>query len=323
MTSTCVANLDFDRVFDLTPVMITAAEAATGRVVACTQKVVETTGFTKHQIIGRQIVDLVHADYRQDAREWFERENAGEELGEAELQLVRADGSGIDVSLQIGSLHEGSVRYQLAAWQDISAQKNVERTLRQNQHQLQAVLDNSTAVVYLKDTSGKYLLINRRFEELFGISREEIHGKTDREVFPREQADAFRDNDESVLRANQAIEFEEMAPHPNGLHTYISLKFPIHDDGGKPCAVGGISTDITQRTAMEQALKESEERFRQLAENIHECVWIAESGSWKLLYVSPAFERVWGRPCNALEQFTGWIEYIHPDDRDRIRSARP
>ncbi len=78
-----------------------------------------------------------------------------------------------------------------------------------------------------------------------------------------------------------------------------------------------------KRLDAEQALRESEERFRQLAENITESVfWISEPTAMKMLYVSPAYERIWGRSCDSLDtNFMDWIEAIHPDDRQRVQTS--
>ena len=125
--------------------------------------------------------------------------------------------------------------------------------LEENRQLLQQTIDNSTAVIYVKDTDGKYLLANHQFEELFNVKMEEVVGKTDYEIFPENLAKAFRKNDIEVASAGHTLEFEEVAPHKDGPHTYISLKFPIIQDGNKVTAVGGISTDITSRKHMEDA----------------------------------------------------------------------
>ncbi|MFY9555862.1 MAG: response regulator, partial [Blastocatellia bacterium] len=119
---------------------------------------------------------------------------------------------------------------------------------------LQAILDNSTAVIYLKDVLGRYILINRIFETLFHVTKKDVKGKTDYDLFPREIAEAFRANDSKVLEAGAALEWEELAPHHDGPHTYLSIKFPLRDSRGLPQAICGISTDITERKRMEADL---------------------------------------------------------------------
>jgi PAS domain S-box-containing protein len=130
--------------------------------------------------------------------------------------------------------------------------------------QLDAILDNSGAVIYLKDRKGRYMLVNRRFEELFKVDRGTVIGKMDQDVFPVYIADAFRANDRRVLKERCALEMEETAPGANGDHTYLSVKFPLFDEAGEPYGVCGISTDITSRKRAEQDLKESKDRIGQI-----------------------------------------------------------
>ena len=128
-------------------------------------------------------------------------------------------------------------------------------TLQKSREQLQSIIDNATSVIYLKDIHGRYILINKQFERLFHIAKEQIAGKNDHDIFPKEMADKFRENDLMVVENGTPIGFEEIAPHNDGIHTYISIKFPLHDLSGKIYAVCGISTDITDRKRMEDALK--------------------------------------------------------------------
>ena len=119
------------------------------------------------------------------------------------------------------------------------------------------VIDNTSAVIYMRDRDGRYLLVNRRYEELFGVKRQEIMGLTDHDLFPPEVADAFRANDLKALSRGSAIQTEEIAPHADGPHTYVTVKYPIIDAVGRHYAICGISTDITD-------LKRAEEEARRL-----------------------------------------------------------
>ncbi|XYH93664.1 AAA family ATPase [Sorangium sp. So ce1128] len=139
------------------------------------------------------------------------------------------------------------------------------QAVRDSKELLQSIVDNSTAVIYLKDVEGRYLMINRRYAELFHVSEQAIVGRTDYDVFPREPADAFRAVDQEVLATGTALQAEEEAPHDDGLHTYISLKYPLRNAAGQPYALCGISTDITERKQAEaerQARKTAEAESR-------------------------------------------------------------
>jgi PAS domain S-box-containing protein len=81
----------------------------------------------------------------------------------------------------------------------------------------------------LRDLEGRFLLINRHHEELFSVTREQARGRLVSEVFPKQIAAKFLENNQLVLQAGRALEFEEVAPHKDGLHTYISIKFPLVD----------------------------------------------------------------------------------------------
>lgn len=126
--------------------------------------------------------------------------------------------------------------------------------LRDSEARLQAILDNAPALVYVKALDGRYLLINRHYEQIFGVDRRQVEGKTDHDLFSREMADTYRANDLQVAQSGQAIETEEAAPHADGPHTYISIKFPLYNTAGLPYATCGISTDINERKQAEQEI---------------------------------------------------------------------
>jgi PAS domain S-box-containing protein len=119
--------------------------------------------------------------------------------------------------------------------------------LERSEEQLRAILDNTTSIIYVKDLEGRYVLVNRRFNECFGLAGEDMLGHTDREVVPEATVVDFRRNDLRVLEAMVPMEFEETVPRPGGALTYLSTKFPLRDAAGVAYGVCGISTDITKR----------------------------------------------------------------------------
>ncbi|WP_437997415.1 AAA family ATPase [Sorangium sp. So ce185] len=149
--------------------------------------------------------------------------------------------------------------------QENSERRRAEQAVRDSKELLQSIVDNSTAVIFLKDLEGRYLMINRRYAEVFHVGEQAIVGRTDYDVFPRERADAFRAADQEVLATGTALQAEEVAPQDDGLHTYLALKYPLCNAAGQPYAVCGISTDITERKQAEaerQARKTAEAESR-------------------------------------------------------------
>lgn len=148
---------------------------------------------------------------------------------------------------------------QLEINHDITQRKATEIAIRQSEQRLQAILDHSPAVFYMKDLEGRLLLVNRQLEDLFGLSRAELLGKQTHELLSPDLADAHKLNDQSVLAARTAMQWEEQVTHQDGLRTYLSLKFPLLGDDGSPYAICGISTDITERKQAEIALGEAKD----------------------------------------------------------------
>ncbi|WP_437277241.1 AAA family ATPase [Sorangium sp. So ce375] len=149
--------------------------------------------------------------------------------------------------------------------QENSERRRAEQAVRDSKELLQSIVDNSTAVISLKNLEGRYLMINRRYAELFHVSEQAIVGRTDYDVFPRERADAYRAVDQEVVATGTALQVEEEASQDDGLHTYISLKYPLCNAAGQPYAICGISTDITERKQAEaerQARKTAEAESR-------------------------------------------------------------
>jgi PAS domain S-box-containing protein len=121
--------------------------------------------------------------------------------------------------------------------------------------QLMALIDHTSAVIYMRDADGRYLLVNREYERLFQLRRDDIVGLTDHDLFPADIADAFRANDLRALAGGVPVQLEEEAPGDDGLRTYVTVKFPLTDAAGRSYAICGISTDITERKLAEQEVR--------------------------------------------------------------------
>jgi PAS domain S-box-containing protein len=163
---------------------------------------------------------------------------------------------------------------QIRLRRDIEELARIQGELENSEARLRQILNNATAVVFVKDTEGRFLFVNHQWERLFHFPQEEMVGKTDYDCFAHDIARVFRTNDLLVLDRNMPMEFEETAPLDDGLHTYISIKFPLHDANGVAYAVCGISTDITERKRSAEALRASEASYRAIFEASEDAIFV-------------------------------------------------
>jgi PAS domain S-box-containing protein len=193
--------------------------------------------------------------------------------------------------------------------------------VKETEGRLSAIVDHSPAVIFLKDRQGRYLLVNRRYEELakhWGIEGP-IIGKTDAELFPPVIAEQFLRDDRNILESKRVRVYEESTELAGEVRTGLTTKFPLLDDHREAYAVCGINLDITEQRRAREALEESEERFRQLAEHISKVFWVSDAKRPAILYVSPAYEQIWGRSCEELYRNPrSFLDAIHADDRERV-----
>lgn len=163
-------------------------------------------------------------------------------------------------------------------WADLlAARDDAERQIRESDRRTWDIIDNTEAVIYIKDKEGRYLLINRCFEQLFEVSGDDIVGRTDYDIFPQEIADVFHQNDLKIIRDKKPFQIQENFPNKDSSSTYISQKFPLYDAEGVLYGVCSVSTDITERKLAEEALRESEERFRTLVEQASDGIFVSDA----------------------------------------------
>ncbi len=172
--------------------------------------------------------------------------------------------------------------------------KNPTTDLSSSERLLHELLDNTEAVVYVKDHEFRYQFVNRRWTELFGLSLEETKGRTDFELFSADLAAVFREHDDFVLSEGKPLQVEEQAPHDDGLHTYVSLKFPISDS-----RLAGISTDITESVEAQRALQSVTRRLESILNSSTDGIFGIDADG-RVTFANDAAERLLGRTSEEL-----------------------
>ncbi len=148
---------------------------------------------------------------------------------------------------------------------EITKRKRAEEALQESQHLLRDVIDSAPSAIFLKDCDGKFITINTQLEKMLGMTREELKGKTDYDIAPKDVADDWRAHDLQVMKTGLPLQIEEIADLEDGHHVFLANKFPLLDSSGRIYGICAISHDITPHKRAEDALKTSTERLEILS----------------------------------------------------------
>lgn len=157
----------------------------------------------------------------------------------------------------------------------VAEHERVESALFDSENRLMSLVQNTNSLIYLKDLEGRYTLANTAFKNAFGLENEDVIGKTNHDLFPLEVADASRAADLKTVETKEIVEYEQWVPQPDGVHTYLSVKFPVADRDGEVYAIGGIATDITERKKVEGELDEMNKLLNRSNEDLEHFAYIA------------------------------------------------
>jgi PAS domain S-box-containing protein len=267
----------FRLTFHTSPDAINVNRLEDGLYVDINEGFTQLTGYARADVIGKTSLELDIWHDPADRQKLVEGLRERGYYKNLEAQFRRKDGSVTTALMSARVISLQGRPHIISITRDISARKEAKEALRESESRLRAVLRYTPAIIYLKDRQGRFTLINRAFEDAFEVSQDEILGKTDFDLMPAEMAATFRRHDEQVMELGQPLQVEETAIQPDGeQHVALSNKFPMYDAEGELCGVGGISTDITARKQMEEALLESEQKYRTLFESALNPIFIAD-----------------------------------------------
>ena len=194
----------------------------------------------------------------------YARDLSLERLGREPLQLDRSArrDSRDELDQVAAALNDMSGALALELGRRTAADAERERLFTAYEHNrwlLQAIIDNTPAIIFVRDLQSRYLLVNRRYRDTFTGGVDVVGQRVD-DVFAHEHAASFSVAEQRAGHGDDFTEHEVVARQADGLHTYLCLRFPLRDAGGQLFAVGCVATDITER-------KSHEERIRFLAQN--------------------------------------------------------
>ncbi|HEX7408534.1 MAG TPA: PAS domain S-box protein [Candidatus Binatia bacterium] len=146
---------------------------------------------------------------------------------------------------------------------EMAEHKAAEQARRESEIRFAEFMQHLPGIAFMKDVEGRYVWVNPTFEQIFHRPLEQYLGRTDDEVWPAAAAAQFRDNDRTVLRTHRTLQVTETFPHEDGLHHWLTTKFPILGDDGAPRLVAAVAIDITERMRTETQLRELQKLAQQ------------------------------------------------------------
>jgi PAS domain S-box-containing protein len=178
---------------------------------------------------------------------------------------------------------------------DITDRRKAEMKLSYEKNLLRTLIDIIPDLIYAKDSESTFLVGNKKVADLFGLkSPEELVGKTDFDFFPIDEANMFYQEEQSLINSQTSIINKVVKTNKGEYEVYHEItKIPFFSPEGKVIGIVGISKDISERIKAEEAIRESEMKYRHMAENMQDVIW-QMSADMKFLYLSPSFYQLTG-----------------------------
>ena len=182
------------------------------------------------------------------------------------------------------------------------------------------MIASAPGAMYFYDAHGRFLRWNRTLELVSGYAHDEVAGMHPLQFLAPADRPLVQERIARVFETGESSVEAGLLRKDGSIVPYFFTGRRV-DWNGEACLVG-VGIDISQRREAEEALRESERRFHELAANVNEVFWIATAGESQVVYVSPAYEQIWGRACAELYATSdSWLDSIHQDDRERVRVA--
>jgi PAS domain S-box-containing protein len=232
-----------------------------GKILFANNHVLKLTGYNSQDLIGKHFSILIDPAWLEQVMNFYVQQFQ-QRIPSTTMHFLTRSRNGEEIWVeQFAQLlfDDDHITGFQCMVRNITEKKKIELELIKSEHRLQSILDNTTALIFIKDLEGRYIIVNKRFKEMLGLTDEMVINKTDYDFNPKEMADRYHKNDLRILKTLRAVESEEVVETTEGRRTLLVIKFPLLDDKRQAFGVSGIASDITEhvedRIQLQEALK--------------------------------------------------------------------
>ena len=292
-----------------------------GRLTRVNHQMCKIFGYTQEELEGMTVNDIAHPDDLDISPTFIQHAVSGKiEHTNFEKRYIHKDGHAVwgQVSSSLVRDGQGVPQHFISHVQDITERKRIEEALRESEERYRTILENIEDGYYEVDLPGNFTFFNDPVCRLFGYSKDELMGMNDRQYTDQENAKKLFQTFNKVYKTGKPTRgFDWEIIRKDGTKRYIEASISlVKNQIGQPIGYRGIVRDITERKEAEEALQESEKKFRVLTETAASGIFIHRGE--KFLYVNPASEAMSGYTREELLKMNFW-DIIHPDFRELVR----
>jgi PAS domain S-box-containing protein len=297
------------------PVFMTDAEGA----VAFVNKTFETfAGRSAQELMGNVWLSILHPEDLPRVAERRREAWATHSAYSFEARFRASDGEWLWMLVSARPRFDGDGVFQgyVGMAVDLTERRRAEAELRESERLLRAIGESSPDSIYAKDRQGRMLYVNPATLAVIGRPAEELLGRNEAEWHDDpEQAALIMANDQRIMESGEPERLEEWFTTAGGARRlYQSNKGPIRDASGEVVGLVGITSDITERRRAEDALRESEARFRNMADSAPALIWACDTQA-QVTFANRRYESDFGLPAERILR-DGWRDIVYVDDVD-------
>lgn len=213
---------------------------------------------------------------------------------------------------------------QITIQQEIEIRRRAEQALLDSENRFQAAMQYSPIGLAIVSPDGKFLEVNPSLCRMLHLSEGELLATNFQSItHPEDLAKDLTFLDQLIKGDRKSYQMEKRYRDKEGRYFWIQLDVSlVRDTDGRPKYFVSQIQDIQERKRTEQALLDREEHLSQITENVNAVFGMTDFENSKLYYISPAYERIWGRTVKShYERPNSWLDNIHPEDRERVKNA--